>query len=281
LGPDNASNLTFYATVPSTGLSTPASAKVTAGSGTCTTPTQSTVTCTIPSLTACTGTCAVGAAVEVDVTASPTGNLSQIAVNGNVIANGSGTVKSLQQTVQITTFTILANTPTPTITNGQKAVVNITFCPSNPLSGYNAIITPSQSTTPSMVTESAPTFTPTTVTLSGSACGSTTLTIQTVARPITTGSLLHRGSFYAAWLPIGGLSLAGLGIGAGRKRRRWLIAGVLCLVAAIFILQPACGSSSSTTTTNGGTAAGTYTVNVQGSAGSGSSQNQSVQITVF
>jgi hypothetical protein len=98
---------------------------------------------------------------------------------------------------------------------------------------------------------------------------------------VTTGSLFRRGSFYAAWLPIGGLSLVGLGIGAGRKRRRWLAAVVLGLIAGAILLQSGCGgSSSSSVTPGGGTQAGTYSITITGSAGSGASHNFPVFLTV-
>jgi ammonia channel protein AmtB len=103
-----------------------------------------------------------------------------------------------------------------------------------------------------------------------------------VARPVTTGSLLRRGSFYAAWLPIGGLSLVGLGIGAAgrRRRRRWLLGAVLGLIAGMILLLPSCGTSSTATATPGGTAAGVYTINITGSAGNGASHSQEVRIQV-
>jgi hypothetical protein len=102
-----------------------------------------------------------------------------------------------------------------------------------------------------------------------------------VARPVTTGSLLRGGSFYAAWLPIGGLSLVGLGLGASRKRRRWLAGAVLCLIAGAILLQSGCGSSSSGVTTGGGTVAATYTITITGSAATGASHSTFVTMTVL
>ena len=186
------------------------------------------------------------------------------------------------QTVQVVDFTIaaaLAN-PTTVISAGQPASIVVTFCPSVPSDGYSATITPTDTITPSMTTASTPTFNPTTVTLSGSACAPTTLTIQTVARPVTSASLLRRGSFYATWLPIGGLSLIGLGIGASRKRRRWLIGAVLCMIAGVILLQPGCGSASTPSTTPIGTQAGTYNITITGSAGTGASHNAFVSLRV-
>jgi hypothetical protein len=70
------------------------------------------------------------------------------------------------------------------------------------------------------------------------------------------------------------LSLLGLGVGAGFKRRRWL-AGMLCgLVAGLILLQAACGNSSSSTTTTTGTPAGTYTLKISGASGSATHTQQ-------
>ena len=93
-----------------------------------------------------------------------------------------------------------------------------------------------------MVTASASPFNPTPVTLSGTQCEDTVLNIPTVPRPVNTGSLLRRFPLYAAWLPIGGLSLVGLGIGAGRRRCRWLMGAVLGLIAGIILLSQAAES---------------------------------------
>jgi hypothetical protein len=93
--------------------------------------------------------------------------------------------------------------------------------------------------------------------------------------------LLRRGSFYAAWLPIGGLSLVGLGIGVGgKRRRRWLTGAALGLVAGMILLQLACGSSSSSVASSGGTLAGNYIVTVVGSAGTQASHSAAVTMIV-
>jgi hypothetical protein len=159
------------------------------------------------------------------------------------------------------------------------ATIQIKFCPTSN-QGYYATITPSQTTSPSMVTANTPTFDPTTVHLAGISCGTTLLSIQTVARPVNSGSLLRHGGFYATWIPIAGLSLAGLGIAAGRKRRRWMLGGILCLLAAFLLLLPSCGSGSSSVPVNAGTAAGTYIVTIDGSAGTGASHSTQAQLIV-
>ena len=275
-GPDNATFVTFFAFGwPTAGLvTTPTATIKSGGSGSCSLQ-GSEISCNI-------GTLAVNAVatVEVDMTpAIPVLNKT-IIVSGNVSANGGLVGPTVTQPVaNVVDFSIAASTPSP-IHAVDTATITVTFCPTDTILGYSGTITPSQTTSPSMVTATTPTFNPTTVILSGSACGTTALSIATVARPVTTGSLLRRGSFYAAWLPIGGLSLVALGIGAGRKRRRWLAGAVLCLIAGAILLQSGCGSSSSSTTTGGGTSAGTYIITITGSAGTGSSHNTQVTLTV-
>jgi hypothetical protein len=90
---------------------------------------------------------------------------------------------------------------------------------------------------------------------------------------------VHGAPLYATWLPVGGLSLLGLGLGAGVKRRRWLAGMLLGLLAGLIVLQAACGSSSSATTPTGGTPAGTYTIVITGSSGS-ASHNTRVTLNV-
>jgi len=281
-GPDNASNVTFLAVVPIGGaVASSATAKVTSGSGSCGTLNGNTIQCLIPTLTACIEPLCTSplASVEVDVTPSITAHNPTISVSGSVSANGGGTQGTSSQTAKVVDFSITASTSTPVINAGDTATFQVVFAPTTNL-GYNATITPSQTTTPGMVTATAPTFNPTTITLSGTASATTTLSIATVARPVPVASLFRRGSFYAAWLPIGGLSLVGLGLGAGRKRRRWLAGAVLCLIAGAILLQSGCGSSSSSPSTGGGTQPGTYIVTISGSAGTGASHSTQVQVQV-
>ena len=282
-GPDDAFNVEFLASgLPTSGLASTPTGKVTGGTGNCSAEQGNQIPCNILTLAA-----NAVASVEIDVTPAISQglDLKTFSVSGAASANDGGLQGGASQTVQVVDFAVSAENSTPTITAGDVATIQVSFCPTIPSLGYSATITPTQTTSPSMVTASTPTFVPTTVVLSGSACGTTTLTIPTVARPVNTGSVLRRGSFYAAWLPIGGLSLVGLGIGglgigAGRKRRRWLVGAVLGLIAGLILLQSACGSTATTATTAAGTSAGIYTITIAGAAGTGASHNVQVQLQV-
>ncbi|HLX85084.1 MAG TPA: SBBP repeat-containing protein [Terriglobales bacterium] len=281
-GPDNATHIIFtIGNLPTSGgqngLSGSPTATTTAAGGTCNPVQGMTITCSIPTL-------AAGAQTTVTTTMTPiiTTTAKQISgITGVAIANNIPTqyiCLPAQPPANIANFTVSASTTTPVINAGDVATIQVVFTPTNQF-GYNAPITPGQTISPSMVTATTPTFTPTPVT-PGAAAASTTLTIATVARPVTTGSLLHRSSFYATWLPITGVSLAGLGIGVGRKRRRWLAGIALCVIAGAMLLQSGCGSASSPATQTGGTLAGVYTVTVSGSPGSSGSQTVKIFITV-
>ena len=279
-GPDIANLVVFNATgLPDSPEVTSAPhATVSSGTGSCGPLQGTTITCNISKL-------AVGATatVQVDLTpASPVLN-SSITISGNVSANGGGVIATVQQpTLNITDFMVNAVALTPTVNAGDTAQVQVTFCPTTQSGkfGYNGTITPSATENPSMVLSPAASFNPTTVTLAGTSCGTTTLSLPTVARPVTSSSVGHRSNWlYALWLPVGGVSLLGLGVGAGRKRR-WLIGALLCLMAGIILLQPGCGSASSSTPVSTGTAAGTYTVTITGSAGTSASHQTSVAVQV-
>jgi hypothetical protein len=278
-GPDTASEVIFTGNVvPSTGLTGTTAAKVTTGTGSCSVQ-GATVTCILPTLIVCTTANCSSAAVEVDVTPAIPATIPQITVAGQVTANNNNSFVAgpISQTDPIVDFTVTVSPSTAYITAGDTATFQVAFCPTG--SGYNAPITPSQTTSPSIVTASTPTFVPTPVT-PGSSCGTTILRIPTVARPVTTSSVFRRGSFYAGWLPIAGLSLVSLGIGAGRKRRRWLAGVVLGLIAGAILLQSGCGSSGSSINQGGGTIAGTYIITISGSAGTGASHSGTATLIV-
>ncbi|MGA3091136.1 MAG: SBBP repeat-containing protein [Terriglobales bacterium] len=286
-GPDPASVVNFYANITPVNGVTTVSAKVTSGgsTGSCGNVENGIISCNIPTLAVCnTNPCPTPAQVEVDVTPVVLDNDTSVQVSGYAVANNSGSQSnSILQTVSVADFTITVSAPNPPSQiagTSPAATISVNFCPLNTSLGYSASITPSDTITPSMVTANSPAFNPTPVILAGSGCQSTTLSIQTVARPVLSGSLLRHGAYYAAWLPIGGLSLVGLGLGARRRRGRWLIGAALGLIAGLIALQLGCGSSSTATTPTGGTAAATYTITVTGTAGAGATHSQSTTFVV-
>jgi len=255
-GPDPASNVVFNGSYPASGV-TFTSASASPG-GTCQNPASGKVTCAI-------GAVPASSNATVTVVLTPTVGTTSLSVAPTLSANGGAFVPFASATVAVNDFSIRNPPPSPasvTITAGQSTSFVVTL---TPVGAYTSTISMSNSTLP---TASSGTFTSPTITLNGSASQTTTLNIATTARPVVTGSLFHDGPIYATWLPVGGLSLVGLGVGAGIRRRRWLAGALLGLVAGIILLQPACGSSNSTTTTTGGTPAGTYTITITGSSGS-------------
>jgi uncharacterized repeat protein (TIGR01451 family) len=264
-GPDPAYNVSFTAYVPQSGLqNTPSAEVLSSGSGSCTAPSGGIILCNV-------GTLAVNAVGQVAVFVTPaipqTGN--SVGVSGQAAANGGALGAKVSQSVNITDFTITPQVLTSNIIAGEQAVIQVTLTPNQTL-GYNSTLTMTQSASPSMVTSPSPTFTINPIVLSGTSAQQTVLNIQTVPRPVNSGSVLrHNKMFYATWLPIGGLSLLGLGIGKNRKYRRWLLAGSLLLLASLILLQPACGSGSSPATSGGGTQPGTYTITISASPSAG------------
>jgi uncharacterized repeat protein (TIGR01451 family) len=273
-GPDPATNVIFTANLPASGL-TSQTAKVTSGSGSCGSVINNTITCTISSLAVQSSSTTGFGVVEVDVT--PTlpvlpGN-AVITVFASVSANGGPVQSTASQSSQaITDFSVGATPAQQTVTAGQNTSFNVTL---TPMPTYTATIS---MTATDPATASTATFTTASVPMSGSSQATTTLNISTTARPVTTGSLFRGHMFFAAWLPVGGLSLLGLGVGASGKRRRWVGLAVLGLLAGVLLLQPGCGSSSPATT-SGGTPAGTYTITITGTNGS-VSHNTTVRLVV-
>jgi hypothetical protein len=256
-GPDAASKVSFNGSyAPSAGV-TFTSANSSPG-GTCQNPGSGLVTCTI-------GTLASQAKATVTVVLTPTIGTTSLQLGPTLNWNNTFFKSFTPGTVTVNDFSIKNPPPSPasvTITAGQSTSFVATL---TPIGAYTSTISMSNSTLPTGATG---TFTSTTITLNGAASQTTTLNIATTARPVNTGSVFHGSPLYATWLPVGGLSLLGLGVGAGIRRRRWLAGAVLGLIAGIILLQPACGSSSSTPPVTGGTPAGTYTINITGSSGS-------------
>jgi hypothetical protein len=73
--------------------------------------------------------------------------------------------------------------------------------------------------------------------------------------------------YYALWLPVGGITL--LGVGFGSRKKKFEIVG-LGLIGLLFLLglasMSACSGSNRSGGPVGGTPKGTYTITVAGSA---------------
>jgi hypothetical protein len=113
---------------------------------------------------------------------------------------------------------------------------------------------------------------------------SSQLIINTTVRVTTTTYLRHEGGLgvplYAAWLPVSGLALLGVGLGGKRSRqRRWLIGVLLGGFFALVVFQAGCSSRSSTTTTTG-TPAGTYPVTINATTGTNATRSTVVTLVV-
>ncbi len=158
-------------------------------------------------------------------------------------------------------FTIAASAFSPAMVNaGGSGTSTITIAP---LNGFNSAVALTCSIAPVVNRPPACSLNPTSV---AAGSGTSTLTVTTTAA--TTASLAPgTSSFYAMWLPIGGLALLGTGLTSRRRKLLGLI--LLGLVFTGLIFMAACGGTSS----GGGgghpgTPAGTYTVTVTGTAGS-------------
>jgi hypothetical protein len=151
-------------------------------------------------------------------------------------------------------FTFAPTLPSVIITAGGSAIEHITFSPSPGIGsalGFSCTNLPAKSSC---------SFTPNTV-ASGSAQTDVVVTLSTMA---STASFFGKPRiFYAAWLPMTGLSLIGMAVMPMPRKRRNASAVVRSLLA-IFVLTflAGCGGNS-----YNGTPKGTYTVTVAGTSG--------------
>jgi hypothetical protein len=139
-------------------------------------------------------------------------------------------------------FSISAASPSA-VDPGNNATLAVTL---QSLNAYNSAVNLTCSVTGNgtpLPTCSATSFSTNPVTLTADATASTTLTVATTAPMAST--VRPRKLFYALWLPIAGLSLAGVGLASsrsgGRKLLGFLIVG---MVVPALILMPACGGGS-------------------------------------
>jgi len=175
------------------------------------------------------------------------------------------------------TYTIEGGAASPgSIKPGGTATATITV---NPQPGYTGTITFSDCSagiTPKIVGDppsaaTAPTCSfgsPTVTVTSGGAPPTTTLTFNAAAASKGAIQTTPR-VFYALWLPVPGLALAGLGFQRSR-RKRFLAFLMLGLILAAVLATPACVSY--THVGNVGTPPGQYTISVTGADQNGLTQ---------
>jgi len=272
-GPEAANNVAFSGSLAGTSQGqgfTFTSANASPG-GSCPAPVGGVLACQIGTVAA--GSDATVTVVLVPTCSSPSTCATSLTVTPSLSANGGGFTQFAAASVPVDDFTISATQTSQTVVAGNSTSYAFTLAPVPSNGTYTSSVSMSFSALPPAATG---TWTTNPVTISGNT--STTLNIATTARPVQTGSLQRGGPLYATWLPVAGLSLLGLGLGAGGKRRRWLAGAVLGLIAGIILLQPACGSSSSTAPPGGGTPAGTYQLNITATSGSDS---HTVQVTLI
>jgi hypothetical protein len=216
----------------------------------------------------------------------------------------TGTASNGTQPAPLTlTLTVLAVTPQFTIAV-EKAVVPSSvpagsggegIITLNPINGYSSpagtpgVTLSCASITPLVTIPPLCSFNPPTLVVNGTAVTST-LTISTYG-PVITGAVANPRSFYAMWMPLPMLALAGLGAAAGGKRssKAWGLLALFVISGALF-LMPGCGSNTgtSTTTPNGETPANSYTFTLMGVDSNGvissntgtTSANPTVSLTV-
>jgi hypothetical protein len=260
-GPDLASNIIVSGTgAPFT--------SATVGSGTCSTPSNNSIACTIPALQA-------GSPALVTFTVTPTQaglyapivSVSSVTNNDPVTTNNTETFPF---TATIFSVSVLPNGQTVSAGNTAPYTVQIT---ANPV--FASSISLGCSSAPVGATCN---FGSNSINLTSTNSASTSLNVTTTARPVNGAGLkINRAWSYAFWLMVPGMALIGVGTG-GKRKRRWLGGSAVLLLLALVLLQPAC-SGGKTPTTVSGTPAGNYSMTLTATSGS-FTQSASFNLTV-
>ena len=189
-----------------------------------------------------------------------------------VTATISGTTNSLSVQQNLT---VLAVVPQFTITvthqvepssvhagNAAQGTISI-----NPIYGYvipsGGVTLSCASVTPLVTLPPTCSFSPNPITQNET---SSTLSISTIG-PTTTTTAAHHMPFYALWLPLPLLVVAGVGVLRGKRSYRAVGLLALFVLGAIVLLMPACATSTTTTPTNPNsliTPKGNYTFGLSG-----------------
>jgi hypothetical protein len=242
----------------------------------------------------CTGLPTGGACVPLSLTpgASPAaGTLTITTTSATPAGTSTVTVSGMSGSVTKTTtvtlvvtavpsFTLAAASPTPgTVSPGGSATSTITVTGTG---GFTDTVTFSCSVAPQNAPAPVCSLGPASVSLTSTTASATaTATVSTTA---ATAALRHSSSiFYALLLPIGGMTLLGVGFGSRRKKVLGLLLVFLMASGLLFLASCSSGSSSSGGGGGGGqsgTPAGTYTVTVTGTPTSGTAQTTTFTLTV-
>jgi hypothetical protein len=267
---DAASSIIFTDTLPSAGASF---TSATVSSGSCGSAANNIVSCTI-------GTLNSGAPATATIVLTPSASTTPSTTSLTLGNTASVTVQGCNTCTQSLTTSAVVNDFNISVSPSSATV------PAGVPASYTAVVTPTGQGFPESVSLSCSSGLPT-----GATCTETTnpfpnldtpmstvLVVNTTARVSTTTDLWQpRRPFYATWLPISGLALFGVGIGASRKRR--LLMGLLLAgFFSLILFQPACSSTQTVTTTTG-TPAGTYIVTVTATSGS-ATRNTTVTLVV-
>jgi hypothetical protein len=187
-------------------------------------------------------------------------NLGVVPVSGNYILSASPTTA----------------TPNP-VTAGNTATTTVTV---TPVATYTGTITLScLSITPPTTPSPVCLFDPETVTLTADAVPPTSILNITTTNPNTpTTQLRNRRIFYALWLGIPGLLLAGVGA-TGRAKKRLLGMVLLTVAASSLLLLPSCNSTN--INNHGVTPSNTYTVTLTGADENGNAPSTTTPTTVM
>ena len=262
LGPDVATSINLLGQVPTGVIFNSAAVSGTTGTGgttgICSAATSSTnIICTIPALQA-------GSAVTVTFVVTPLipGTFQAIATVSN--PTNTNTSNTVTAPFSATSFTVAIAPSSQTVAAGTAAQYNVVVAPTQGVFGANVSLSCSQ-----LPTGASCNFATSTLNLSsGAGSASTVLNLSTTAQPVITASTGWHRPLYAFWLAVPGMAFLGLA-GAGKKRRRNILFGLIALMAffAMTLLQPAC-STPKTLPTVSGTPSGSYPLTITATSGS-------------
>lgn len=214
-----------------------------------------------------------GAVATITSTGETTPGLYTVTITGTSSSNSHSaqqnlTVLAVSPQFTITVATAVAPSSVPA-GNGGEGVINI-----NPINGYVSPTGPGGQTgvtlscatvTPLVTVPPFCSFNPPNPTVTAAVTQST-ITIDSFG-PVTSHAAGYRRMFFAFWVPLPMLALAGLGAARGgkRSRRAWALLAMFIACGSL-LLAPACSNSSTTSTTNpdGVTPNNSYTFTVLG-----------------